>query len=400
MSSPTQVQSVDDREALLRDCFARARAHPFYQGLYRDHDDHRCAAPLEKATLLAALRDFQPRREVHGVYLVRSGGSTHAPLIFPVDIAENHAQRDALARELRAVGVFAPGDVALNAFGYADLYRSAAIMDDLLERCDATTLAMSAHARYEELLAMAHRFRPSHILGTPSKLGEFAHFLIRENECLDIPQMLYAGEILRPSTRALLSERLGVRRIWSLYGGAETGIWAWSDASTRPGIFAMLPGVVVEILTPDAEGFGSIAVSNGYRHRFPVFRYRLGDVGRLIERDGAQWLELRGRDTRSFQFDELTFDLDPLIALAARSESVQLQLRNGDNGRDRLTMLIVAAPDDPIDDQARKRIQAALTVALLHKPNSTAIEVRVVDKSELQIDPTTAKTPTLIDRRN
>ncbi|NWP89514.1 hypothetical protein, partial [Escherichia coli] len=92
----------------------------------------------------------------------------------------------------------------------------------------------------------------------------------------------------------------GTRDFWSLYGGAETGIWAWSDVSRKPGLFRILPQVVVEVMSPDAEGFGELAITNGYRKRFPVFRYLVGDVGRLVERDGACLLELRGRNARSF----------------------------------------------------------------------------------------------------
>ncbi|NWM25251.1 hypothetical protein, partial [Escherichia coli] len=76
------------------------------------------------------------------------------------------AQRHALAGMLRAAGMFDAGTVALNLFGYADLYRTAAILDDLLERCGATSLPMSAHARYEDILTAARRFAPSHLLGT------------------------------------------------------------------------------------------------------------------------------------------------------------------------------------------------------------------------------------------
>ena len=74
----------------------------------------------------------------------------------------------------------------------------------------------------------------------------------------------------------------GTRRTWSLYGSAESGIWAWCDATHRPGLFETLPGVVVEVLDPDADGDGTLAISNGYRRRFPLFRYRPGDVGRCV----------------------------------------------------------------------------------------------------------------------
>lgn len=395
------VAARDD--AILRRCFARARGHRFYRDVHIASDDHRSAAPLEKQTLLDALSGFQPGHEGKGVYLVRSGGSTHAPLVFPVDIAENMAQRQALAKVLSAAGVFGPRTVALNVFGYADLYRSASIMDDILERCEATTLAMSAHARYEDLYDTACRFAPTHLLGTPSKLTLFAHFIAGRGQRLDIPQLLYAGEVLRPSARALFAEHFGTQRIWSLYGGAETGIWAWSDASARPGLFDILPEVVVEILSPDADGFGSIAVTNAYRARFPVFRYRLGDVGRWVERDGTRYLELRGRDSRSFQFDELTFDLDPIAALAADADvdvdaDYQLQLHSSAHGRDRCELLLVRGAGSS-DDRLRQ-VGAQLAAMLQHDVNSEALRVMYVDRDALHIDTATAKTPALVDFRS
>ncbi|UGA38145.1 hypothetical protein JOS77_30450 [Chromobacterium haemolyticum] len=167
---------------------------PFYQTLYRGVDCADAAQPLEKAVLQAALASFAPEREASGLYLVRSGGSTQAALIFPVDIAENLAQRQALADRLRADGVFGPASIALNLFGYANLYRTAAIVDDVLERCQATTLPMSAHAADADILAAARQFRPSHILGTPSRLALFAAHLEAADERLEIPQLLYAGE--------------------------------------------------------------------------------------------------------------------------------------------------------------------------------------------------------------
>jgi len=221
-------------EAVMSACFEAAREHPFHRERLRGIADC-CAAPaIDKCDLLPALRAFSVHDEPLGVYLVRSGGSTQAPLIFPVDIGENNAQRAALAGRLREAGVFGPRTVALNVFGYADLYRTAAILDDLLERCAATALPLSAHARYEDMYAAALRFRPTHLLGTPSKLALFGHFLAASAQPLQIPQLLYGGEVLRDTTREVLRDAFGTQQIWSLYGGAESGIWAWCDATRRP----------------------------------------------------------------------------------------------------------------------------------------------------------------------
>lgn len=382
-------------EAILRRCFATARDHDFYRERFDGIGDHRDAPPTDKTALLERLADFAPGDDARGVYLVRSGGSTRAPLIFPVDIGENHAQRQALSERLIADGVFGAGSVALNIFGYADLYRTAAIVDDLLERCAATTLPMSAHARYEDMLAIARRFRPTHLLGTPSKLALFARFLGQAGESLHIPRLLYAGEPLRDSAWTLLRETFGVAQLWSLYGGAETGIWGWCDASRRPGLFRILPGIVVEVLEPDADGFGALAVTNGYRIRYPVFRYRVGDVGRLVERDGLRFLELRGRDSRSFQFAELTFDLDLFTPLVCGADGFQIQLRTDAQGRDSLALLLVdesgaCAPEAIAADLAR----------LLHCPAPEGLcEARRVPREGLWQDPTTTKTPAIVDFR-
>jgi phenylacetate-CoA ligase len=254
---------------------------------------------------------------------------------------------------------------------------------------------MSAHARYEDVLAVARRFGPSHILGTPSKLGLFARFLAVAGETLRVPHLLYAGELLRPGARAMLAETFGSTQLWSLYGGAESGIWGWCDVTRRPDIFRVLPGIVVEVPAPDADGFGPLAVTNGFRMRFPVFRYCVGDVGRFVTVEGERLLELRGRDSRSFQFAELTHDLDRIAALAEGAEGFQLQLRTGDGGRDTVALLLV----DEREACAPEAVAAALAALLPAPPGSEAVTVRRVTREALHQDPATSKTPPIADFR-
>lgn len=393
---PAQPPAPARQQALLRECFELARAHPFYRTLYRGVACAEDAPPLEKATLQAALETFSPEREASGLYLVRSGGSTRAALIFPVDIAENLAQRQALADRLRADGVFGPASIALNLFGYANLYRTAAIVDDVLERCQATTLPMSAHAADADILAAARRFRPSHVLGTPSRLALFAAHLAAAGERLEIPQLLYAGETLHASTLARLRAALGAAQVWSLYGGAETGIWAWSDASRRPGLFRVLPRVAAEILQPDAAGYGRIAVSNAWRRRFPVFRYCLGDIGRWVECDGERWLELRGRDGRSFRLNETTYELDDFAQLTGAEHAFQIQLDRDPAGRERLTLLLAEHLDAGPEAALRARLAALLGLA----PDDGAFALGLAARARWRLDPVTSKTPPIVDLRD
>ena len=118
---------------------------------YSKTEDFLVAPVIDKQVLRETLVSKFNLQEEKGVYLVRSGGSTQKPLVFPVDIQENLAQRQLLANELVSNGVFSSSTIALNVFSYGDMYRTASIMDDILDRCSATTLALSATSTYETL---------------------------------------------------------------------------------------------------------------------------------------------------------------------------------------------------------------------------------------------------------
>lgn len=384
-----------ERGRLMEQAFDVARSHPFWRSFYRDCPDWRSAPSCRKGDLTAALQGFSVTGEARGVYLVRSGGSTDAPLVFPVDIAENLAQRQALAELMTAMGMFTPRSVVLNIFGYSDLYRTAAIIDDLLERCDATTLPLSAHAAYKDMRAAAVTFRPTHLAGTPSMLARFAGWCEQSGRpAPQIPQLLYAGELLYEPVRDRLCATFGIRRIWSLYGGAESGIWAVCNVSETPGVFRVLPQVLVEIEAPDADGFGEILVTNSWRRRFPLFRYGAGDIGRIVVRDGERMLEVRGRRPRTFRFQETTYDDQGFAAVAEGCAAWQAVLDFGEDGYDRLGLYVVCADEATLaatEDRLRRHVGLP--------KSSRAVHVRAVGLADLRIDPTTGKTATVVDLR-
>ncbi|HYD68949.1 hypothetical protein [Azospirillum sp.] len=387
--------TAEERERVMAQTFEIARAHPFWRSFYRACGDWRGTPVCHKSDLLAALDGFSLSGEARGVYLVRSGGSTNAPLIFPVDIAENLAQRQALAECLTARGVFTPRSVVLNIFSYSGLYRTAAIIDDVLERCHATTLPLSSQAPYGDMHAAAELFQPTHLAGTPSILTLFAGWCEESGRAAPhIPQLLYAGELLRDSVRERLCRTFGIRQIWSLYGGAETGIWAVCNASETPGVFTVLPQVLVEIDSADEEGFGEIVVTNTWRKRFPLFRYSQGDVGRIVMRDGERMLEIRGRRPRSFRFHEITYDDSGFAAVAEGCAAWQAVLDFGADGCDRLGLHVVCD-----DVAALAAIGERLCRHMKQAKDSKAVYVRAVNLADLRIDPTTGKTATLVDLR-
>ncbi|WP_300977432.1 hypothetical protein [Flavobacterium sp.] len=388
-------------DSLLRDYFEVVRSHSLYNEFYKEIYSVDAAPMLSKKELMSILKTkFKLHYQNTGVYLVRSGGSTQQPLVFPVDIQENQSQRIALAKELVKNDFFTSKTVALNIFGYSDMYRTAAIMDDILEKCNATTLSLSAHASYDDMLQATKYFNPNFILGTPSKLLCFAKFLEENNMQLQIKNLFYAGEFLRPSLQKLLRKTLGYEQVYSMYGSAETGIWAWSDVTKRPSLFSVIKGVVVEIIDPDANGYGTIAVTNTFRKRFPVFRYAIGDLGRWIDIDGDSFLELKSREMKSFIVGEQHYNLDQIAFFTQQAEAFQLQLSYNEKVQEVIRLLIVQKVVEMDRPDFIKTTTEALQHLFHYNEKFMKIEVLLVAIDELYIDPNTTKTLLLVDLRD
>lgn len=386
--------------SVLQDYFELARKNPLYIEFYKENNSAFEAPMLSKKELMPILKsNFKLQEENTGVYLVRSGGSTQDPLVFPVDIQENQNQRLAMANELTKNNFFTSKTIALNIFGYSDMYRTAAIMDDILEKCQATTLALSAHADYEDMQRAAHYFKPDFILGTPSKLLCFAHFLKENNKKLEIQNLFYAGEFLRPNVQKLLQNTFGCQQIYSMYGSAETGIWAWSDFTKHPSLFSVIQGIIVEIINPDKNGYGTIAVTNTFRKRFPVFRYAIGDLGRWVNLDGKLFLELKSRETKSFILCEQHYDLEEFIAVTSEADAYQIQLSNNKKLKEVVRMLIVQnVSENKRLDFIQEKCEE-LKKLLHYNERFMEIEVLLAAATDLYTDPNTTKTPVLLDLR-
>lgn len=384
-------------DTLLQQYYQIVRQSELFKSYYQDYDNYRNAPLIGKKELISQLNDhFNLHQQQQGVYLVRSGGSTQKPLVFPVDIAENLEQRTVLAATLKRAGVFTPKTIALNMFGYMDMYRTAAIMDDLLERCSATTLVASASLPYEDAFHMAQHFKPNLLLGTPSKLFLFAQYLKKNQLCLSIENVLFGGEFLPPSHIQVFEQVFGSRQIYSLYGSAETGIWAWCDYSHSPSLFQVIEGLVVEIHSPDTAGYGNLLVSNLFRKRFPIFRYNTGDTGKWVEIDGQFYLELKGREHQSFMFNECNYELDDFNVVLADAERFQIQIVPGE-GHTGIKFLLIADLTDMVKEEYIKlKLQQLYKIFGYEVKN---LEVLAGNDIQFYTNTTTGKTPVIVDHR-
>ena len=382
----------------LEEYYKIARESELYRSFYEGYASCADAPVLNKTGLMKLLiENFNLHNEQSGVYLVRSGGSTRKPLVFPVDIAENHAQRAALAKGLADSEIFLPTTVALNMFGYMDMYRTASILDDILEKCSATTLAVSANAANADAFDTAMHFRPDFIFGSPSKLFLFAQYLNRNGLQLQISNLLYAGEFLLESYIPVFKKFFGTEKIYSIYGSAESGIWAWCDYTDRPALFRFIDGIIIEILNPDIDGYGNIVITNLYRKRFPIFRYNLGDIGRLVNINNTEYLELRTREKGSFSLYEVNYSLDDFNGVTGDAEQYQIQLSTTEDLHVQVKFLLVKSISE-----TDKTSYIASKLAQIHKVlgwELIHVHIEVGPELELYTNQVTCKTPLIADFR-
>jgi phenylacetate-CoA ligase len=389
---------VVDMNKLLQQHFKIIQESSLFQSFYADCEDYREAPILRKHELVDTLKEkFDLSKEETGVYLVRSGGSSHKPLVFPVDIQENLAQRQKLAELLIKDGIFSSKTIALNLFSYKSMYRTAAIFDDILERCSATTLAFSYDASHDTVYEGCQDFQPNIILGTPSKLTLFAKYLkLGKKEC-NIKKVIYGGEFLANSQKKLLEETCNVQQIYSLYGSAETGIWAWSDVTHNPMHFHYLDEIVVEIIDPNEEGFGMIVVTNLLRKRFPLFRYNMGDIGKVVQKKGRNVLILAARQSNSLSLHSESYYLKDFEHLFNKVERFQIQLSLTDTFQPEVKVLLVNSVHEK---ELRNHIEEGIKEHLKINLNYTRLVVEYVDDNDLYADPVTSKTALIKDFRN
>lgn len=390
---------IDER---LIEHFSIVKKSPLFKDFYKNINLQDDAPVLEKHILREILKTkFDIHAEAKGVYLVRSGGSSAKPLIFPVDIQENLHQRKLLAAELLKAGIFSPKSIVLNLFSYKEMYRSAAILDDLLERCEATTIPVSAHTSYNTMYHLGQRFGVNMIIGTPSMLTLLAKYVLDSNLSLKIDNLLFAGEYLLDSQIKLFKTVFETKQIYALYGSAETGIWGWSSHSNDLVVYETLDDVIVEIEQPDSEGNGLIVVTNLIRKRFPIFRYTMGDIGKLEYRKNRQVLILKSREAKSFSIKASSYFLNDFDWLLESVSRFQIQLSLHPSTQTEVLFLLVK---DDFNAKNTTTILAKMTEKLTYIFGEDASEItltlRFVSEFDLYSNTTTSKTPNIVDFRN
>mgnify|MGYP006286126951 FL=1 len=393
----------------LQAFFERVRNSPFLRGYADRVERFEDLPPLDRPELHALIeRNFSLEDEPSGVFFAKTGGTLSNALIMPIDPEENHRQRRILAEVLNRRGIVGPRTVAVNLFNYKHLYRSAALVDEVLDYAGATSVGIGGITPDEYVVNFVRMFGANTIMGTPSRLARFATYVNEEDIDVRIPTVIFAGEALTEEREDILRTVLGAETIYGLYGAVEIGTWGTNDHNDSPHTYRILPEIAhVEVEDPDEDGFGNLLVTNVLKERFPVLRYRLGDVGRVFERDGAPHFEFRKRYRFNFRLcGEMLTELE-FETVSASAEAWQLQLDHTPERVSRLTLLLVRTDmpaAGPVADQYAAAKRSELLAKLAADPlrldtSAFETEVRVVGWNELATHPITTKTPLIVDRR-
>jgi phenylacetate-CoA ligase len=386
----------------LRELLGIAARHRWYQasnGGNRLADWPILTKPELNLRLAAVRRDSDERG---GIYYSRSGGTTSGqPVYVPADIAENHEQRRRLARRLAADGVLSPRTVALNLCPMVRMYRTLEIFSEFCECCGATVLPMAAIAEDTEIYEHAALFAANTLLGMPSRLLAFARSVQENQRSCPVDTVVFGGEPLQPGKRRFLREVLGVKRFSGLYGSAELGVIAWQPGLSEAPVYQFPRDLVhLEIVGPDADGFGSLVATNLVRQRFPLVRYQTGDVGRVVA-EGAETvsIELRGRQSDSFLIGDEFHGLADFADVFQDFAEFQIQLRFDEGLHKDVIRFCLNAGDRQPNAQERSVLTGRINDRLDNREATYATEVTFGGPEGLVRSRETLKTPAIVDLR-
>ena len=318
----------------LEQIFAFAQKHPFYSEKLKGIGEFSQSPIIDKKTLYGLIENALATAPdvLNGAYWSPSGGSvTDYLLFYPTDTHENHFQREILAKQLKIAGVFDETTIALNMFGSTFMYRSMEIFNEYCELTAATSLPVSAASTDEFALRMAERFKANCLIGLPSRILQFARYVLALKISISFDKIVFAGENLPQHKRDFLNEVFGVEKFFGLYGSAEAGVWAYQSAeSGYDGYLFPEQLMHVEIIKADPDGFGHIVTTNLVRTKHPLLRYDSGDIGRLTEiKLGDKLiplLQLKGRMARSFHIGGEYYSLDDFNDLWLSSNLLEYQI--------------------------------------------------------------------------
>ncbi|MDN3611274.1 hypothetical protein ACFFUP_12235 [Vibrio ostreicida] len=287
----------------------------FYRALIGKTLTPQCAYPiLNKSDYDRAIRQlrsrFKPTDDFwRSVYWSPTGGSTSSEsesLFFPWDNQETETQRRLMASALSipSLGPFADNRIMANVFTGTQMYRSLELFNQLATYAQMTSLPIGSNCTHQQMDQLITHFSPDLIAGPPIILADYATYCLKNGLSRPKSAVLYATNPLFPAQANAIKAAFHDPVIYSVYGSAETGPWAFHNSEVlAQNQFIVVDDIAdVEIIDPDPHGYGQVVVTIKPRKRFPVVRYAMGDIGKrsMLELGHQHYtlLEVKGRNSQ------------------------------------------------------------------------------------------------------
>jgi len=394
--------------------FQMATLHSFYQQRLLAARSFAEACPTNKSELYLAIEEAMAEPAFgQGIYWSPTGGSGSQLLFYPTAIEENFFQRDLLLPYLQQAQIFTPETRALNLFGSTMMYRSAEIFNYFCEKSGATVLPVSSVCRDQEALEIALRFGANTIMGNPSRLLQFARYVLqaKPGDGFKLEHVIFGGEALAAHKMQYLNKAFGAERLSAVFGSAEGGIWAFKSADMALGKYFYPRKLMhLEIVECDHESFGSMVLTNLVRSRNPLLRYDCGDRARFCqgeETDELGCFILAGRVEGSFQLGGEYYELADFTKLLASRPDIlldyQIELSCDHSSKlDQLHFSLVFDSASKIKEEVAdnyKFVKQAIENWINRDDNLFILTIALVEMGDLTRSATAQKVVRICDKR-
>ena len=379
--------------------FLAVKDNPFLRGYADKYNSYRDLPVLDKEQLRKLIdHNFKIEEESRGVHLLRTGGTTGESLIIPIDPNENTYQRQLIVNALKREGLIEPTDICINLFNYKHLYRSASLTDHIIERAGATSVGLGAVTPDEYVMNFSRLLKANTIVGTPTRVLQLANYLKEVGQKFKFRKMIFAGEVLPEYFLRIIREQMGVEKIVGLYGALEIGTFAYCDYTSTPDKYKILDSMVnIDIEQEDKEGYGNMIITNLVKKRFPVIKYRLGNIVRLSEEDGKLCFEIKSRGAFGFRIKQNYVFENDIKPIVKECERYQIILSCNEQKKTRISVLVSGAS---IDNQKLHKVENDIREVIAIDPSQYDLDViKAIDKDYV-INTVSMKSPVFVDERN
>jgi phenylacetate-CoA ligase len=194
----------------------------------------------------------------------------------------SHAEMEYYARQgvilLAMMGV-GPADRILGAFEYA--WGLGGIYTQRIGAHSGLFGVFPGLVDPAEAIERLPEYRFTIVMGDPFWIARFTEIAMARGVRAPMTGFVSAAERMTEGLRGLI-EGYWKAPVYMTYASTELGASLGAECAEKTGYHLHEYDYAVEILNPDAEGFGEVAFTTLTRSVMPLIRYRTGDVARLI----------------------------------------------------------------------------------------------------------------------